>query len=51
MAGHGVNGVIREGKHKREHGGPGGICWLRERASLLQVLLNLMITYGKGGTR
>jgi hypothetical protein len=29
---------------------PGGICRQSECASLLQVLLKLTITYGKGGT-
>jgi hypothetical protein len=41
---------FREGNYKREHG---GCRWNleAERASLLQVLLKLMLTYGKGGAR
>jgi hypothetical protein len=31
--------------------GPDGICWQKENASLSQVLLKLMLIYGKGRTR
>jgi hypothetical protein len=40
---------VRKGKYKGSMVGAGGVCWQREPASLLQVLLKLTLTYGKGG--
>jgi hypothetical protein len=38
---------VREGKYKGEHGG----AQVREHASLVHVLLELTLIYGKGRTR
>jgi hypothetical protein len=39
---------VREGKYKRGHGGAQVESGGRERASLPQVLLKLMLTYARG---
>jgi hypothetical protein len=41
---------VREQKYRGSMAGAGGICRQRESA-LLQVLLKLVLTYGKGGAR
>jgi hypothetical protein len=41
---------VREGNYKGGMMGPGGICRQRGHLSLLQVLLKLMLTSGKGRT-
>jgi hypothetical protein len=49
----GINGVyykLGKGITKGSMVDPGGSWKQRQCASLLQVLLKLMLTYGKGGT-